>query len=285
MIPVLALSLICALWAPQSQPPPPTPTAHSNQQEKVEGDKSHPPNKEDTPPHALVFATATTQSNSQPATETGKTSSAKNGKESSFDYNALAVTIFTAALAYLAWLQWRAMNKQAEYMRHGLTETKRAADAAKVSADVANESLQLAKRTMLVTERAIIMLEKIQISQQNRQPTFDQYSFLIFTFKNFGRSAAYSVKFSGLLTCGELQNPIPEIPEALVAPQATNSLICKSFGLWMPQEIVDLVVAGERTLTYEVRATYRDGFNQEHQYQSTGRYSAASRGMVVTQSS
>lgn len=50
------------------------------------------------------------------------------------------VTWFTGGLFLLGYLQSRAMRRQSAYMREGLIETRKSADAAKLSADTADKS-------------------------------------------------------------------------------------------------------------------------------------------------
>src|SRR5438093_5017408 len=86
----------------------------------------------------------------------------ENRTQSSFDYNALAITVFTGVLALVAWLQLRATRKQAEYMADGLKLTERSADAARESAEAATQAV----KTSLMTERAIVLVENVRATTQ-----------------------------------------------------------------------------------------------------------------------
>ncbi len=52
-------------------------------------------------------------------------------------------------------LQWRAMQEQARYMKEGLTETRKAADAAAAAAAAANVSAEAAKASAEATKESI----------------------------------------------------------------------------------------------------------------------------------
>jgi hypothetical protein len=65
----------------------------------------------------------------------------------------MLITLFTGVLAYLAYLQWRAMDKQAQHMRDALTETKRASEAALKSAQAAETSANATSAQFELAER------------------------------------------------------------------------------------------------------------------------------------
>lgn len=71
-------------------------------------------------------------------------------------------------------------------MRHGLSETKRAADAARLSADAATKAAD----SILVTDRAVVLIHKVCFNGEELHP----YSTILITLKNFGQTIAYGVK-------------------------------------------------------------------------------------------
>jgi len=104
------------------------------------------------------------------------------------------ITIFTFALAWLAYKQWgalddqhKAMRDQADHMREGLVLTKQAADAAHLSA------------------QAIIGAERPWVTIKWRRATSDTYQF---TALNEGRTPARIMS----AFCGD-SFELPEIPE------------------------------------------------------------------------
>lgn len=83
----------------------------------------------------------------------------------------ILITIFTGALALLAWCQWRAMNRQAQYMQTGLLtsikagwDTRRAASAASRSA----EALLNSERPWVVVDPLREPLQQLIPPRQGR---------------------------------------------------------------------------------------------------------------------
>lgn len=195
------------------------------------------------------------------------------------DYNALAVTVFTGALALLALFQWLAMRKQAKYMRDSLKITERTADAAKQGADAATEAV----KTSLMTERAIVLVENVRATTQGEAFGLESYSVVVFTLKNFGRTIAYSVELSGALT-GVGKSPIEQMPPTTIAPQGTNSWLTKSLGAWIDEPTLSRVNNRQSLLEYKIDVTYSDSFKQPHRYHCEGRYEPALKQFLITAS-
>ncbi len=85
----------------------------------------------------------------------------------------ITVAIFTGALAWIAFLQWRTYRRQAGYMERGLEETRRsvdastkAASAAEKAANIAEGSLLHAQDSMRVGERAYIVVKDFEHDRQ-----------------------------------------------------------------------------------------------------------------------
>jgi hypothetical protein len=98
------------------------------------------------PPSPAEPAPATDNQNApDPATQTlVDGGSEKQQQPSSSDIANGFIAVFTFILAIVAVLQYRAMRRQADYMREGLIETRKAADAATASADAARVSASIA---------------------------------------------------------------------------------------------------------------------------------------------
>jgi hypothetical protein len=107
--------LIFALSATQSPPPLPTPTAAGQEQQEIRRNEGPQSAQSDTP--SPMVAPVLNQSGSNPTTEKCHATGTKHCKESPFDYNALAVTIFTGIAALIAFLQWLVMRRQIDYIR------------------------------------------------------------------------------------------------------------------------------------------------------------------------
>jgi hypothetical protein len=85
---------------------------------------------------------------SQPPTDQNQ-QAAHNLREFAVERLLDPVTWFTGGLLLFSWLQYRAMRRQADYMRDGLIETAKAADAAKESAAIARQTLHISQRAYL----------------------------------------------------------------------------------------------------------------------------------------
>ena len=165
-------------------------------------------------------------------------------------------------------------------MRRGLAVTDHAAKAAQQSADAATQAVALAKRTQPVTERAVVLIETVTAST----PELERPTVVIFTLKNYGRTAAYSAKLTGFLTFRAGSEPIRDMPETTIAPQGANVWITKSIGLRMTQEQIDNVNAGNTAFRYQIEVTYLDAFENSHRYRVEGQYEAALRQFIITSS-
>jgi hypothetical protein len=149
------LLVLASIVFAQSQPPSPSPTkageAYKNkatpEEPKAEaGNQPASPSSADSSKRSPD--TATKDQQLPTAQSSDKAPSDRWSKAST-----ILITLFTGALAWLALLQWRAMQKQATYMRDALTETAKAADAAKDSAKAAQDSLVLTKPPKIKVRR------------------------------------------------------------------------------------------------------------------------------------
>jgi hypothetical protein len=157
----LALAGLARLIFAWSEPslPPPTPAETGHEQQAVRGGEHAQSAQSNT-----VTETAATVVNQPTPTQTaqqGETASSKDSKKSSFDYNALAVSIFTGVLALLGWLQWRTTREQARYMN-------------------------LTKQSYEIGERARLVFEKLEFLH-----VYDDWIDIKFRFdlSNTGRTA------------------------------------------------------------------------------------------------
>jgi hypothetical protein len=249
----------CALGQPQ----PPSPTARKTAQE----------NQDQATPKA-----AEQESNERPITinipggteiRIGEKKEARNGdeKQSSTDWwalpNTVLVTTFTGFLAWLAHRQRQAMTEQAGYMRDGLAETKRSADAAWLSAEA-----------LINSERAWVKV--VDIINPSDVP-----SGFMFKFKNGGKTAA---KLTGLVAKGEAllnHQSLPETPnydgathhpftdkpgyETILIPEEhTGSLL----NIPIPEGFATQAIRLGAIQVYAYGLlTYRDSFNRERKLQ------------------
>jgi hypothetical protein len=98
--------------------------------------------------------------------------------------------LFTGVLALLAFMQWRAMKKQADYMRDALAVTRQAADAAKDNAKAALDAAETAKSqsaALISSERAWLVISDVGPVTLNPKPGQTKFQF---TLANRGRTVA-----------------------------------------------------------------------------------------------
>lgn len=142
---VFALVVFSALLSfGSSQPPPPTPSesAYTDQNKTAPKEAEADTNKQSSDPSASAFdkqrPTVAPRDQQQARSERQQSSPVDWWSRGS----TILITLFTGALALLAFLQWSAMHKQAQYMRDALVETRKAADAAKLSANISRLGLE-----------------------------------------------------------------------------------------------------------------------------------------------
>lgn len=130
----------------QSQPPSPTPgkSAHTHQKKTSPENRNTAAHENSTKDLAAAIKQLNTEIAAQNQHQTSTQSESKPPSEGWAKASTIFVTVFTGALAILALLQYLAMRKQAEYMKEGLAETAKAADAAKVSADASRKQVAIA---------------------------------------------------------------------------------------------------------------------------------------------
>jgi len=174
---VLLLIAGCFLAASQSQPPAPTPTKPSHDDQR----KSSTENSKGRSNQGSTKSVSTTGTKSTSEVTGGNKSNLATESENktSPEWWLIASTIISAlatvAIALLGYFQWQAMHKQrlameeqARYMRDTLEENKKSADASVVSADAARSSAETASRQAALLERqAATSEESIQIAKQS----------------------------------------------------------------------------------------------------------------------
>lgn len=115
------------------------------------------------------------------------------------------LVLFTGALAVLAHRQHQAMVQQANYMRDGLGETKKAADAAKEGARIADLSLR-------ITQRPIVLIDSIvMIGPRGMQNPVERCinSRIVVAFKNVGVSIADGFYYAIKVTSNGFPSDLP----------------------------------------------------------------------------
>lgn len=148
----LALAVLLAqLLFAQSQPPSPTPpkATQENQNKATPKEAEADSNKEPSRnPSSLGKLPSVNQQDA----------SAKSYEKFTYTWWPIVASalnlLFTARLVRLMYLQWRSMEKQAEYMRDGLAATKQAVEAATKSADAAEAASKAAEAQLSLMQTA-----------------------------------------------------------------------------------------------------------------------------------
>ena len=110
------------------------------------------------------------------------------------------MAFFAVALTALAGAQFWAMYKQGEYMRNGLGEAKRAADAAANAADASASASATARMTMETANRANVGIESIILRDpwpagSRRNEGRAARSYIEVVIKNYGATRAEEMSF------------------------------------------------------------------------------------------
>src|SRR5579863_5388599 len=98
------------------------------------------------------------------------------------------MALFTLALVALAGAQFWAMYQQAEYMRDGLAETKRAANAAASASASARQALEISNRAIVGIE-SIILRDPWPVGTRRIENRAAR-SYIEVTLKNYGATPA-----------------------------------------------------------------------------------------------
>jgi hypothetical protein len=190
------------------------------------------------------------------------------------------VTLFTGALAWLAYHQWRAMQQQAHHMRDTLAETRKAADAAIKSAEAAKRSADV----LINSERAWVIVNDVSPPLFNVEGQPHEFRFEI---KNIGKTVArltgpYRTRFH-LLAHNEKLPDVPEygIAETLfpsgmtetpiygnvLAPGETDTVTYACFELLMTPEVFESMERGDQRLYFYASLMYFDFAEKERELQ------------------
>lgn len=272
---VLSCFLATALHA-QSQPPSPAATPAS--QEQQQEPKAQQPNPAESPVVSPPVIVPQQQQIEPPPTPRPAENASEQNQQSPPDWitwasglSNIVIALVTIALAYVAW-------KQAGYMRDGLTETCKAAEAAKKSADVAEKSLQ--------SQRAQLMTSAWRISNIEAGKT----PLVNFTITNKGALPATLVQIAVRFL---IERSLPEIPPG-GSPQYTSSFMEAGFLVvpgqgynrkvkcWVlsPEE-VESIENGTKKLWFLGAIKFIDGLDKQRILRMCMVYDLESKQMVV----
>jgi hypothetical protein len=166
----LILIFACAPFA-QSQPPPPAPgkASHSNQKNASSKSAEHNPDERSPEENSSRL----NKSSSPVTSGNNKNAAAPQSEKPPAEWWFIASTILSAAatvaIALLGFFQWRAMRRQADYMRRGLRIAIRQARIADRNASAAIKSAESAKESLEVTRKALVLSQRPRIEVRNVQ--------------------------------------------------------------------------------------------------------------------
>ncbi len=254
---LFATLFVAALVAP-SQPPTPRPTVGSQAPQQQTQPQGADPKQHVTP---------VPSANGQEGTKDPKQpTDPKQGESPTYWWSPIdpnwVIAFLTFVLAWLGYRQWKVMDiqaaisktqnkiiqeqsaimeaqqtaaaEQSEYMRDGLIETRRAADAATAGVEIAKEAL-------IVTERAYIDVKGLTIEplKVGEQATAS------FEVRNSGRTPARNVTIKGYYHIGLAPPDRPDVPMSVHGQNqfigAGSSIVCPA-GVMVIETEADLAL-------------------------------------------
>jgi hypothetical protein len=172
--------------------------------------------------------------------------------------NSVLISIFTGGLTLLAWLQWRAMGRQAEYMREALTSTEITAKAAIKSAEVAELALKL-------TQRADVHLEGASIVDNAGRPSAILHgTHVALRFKNFGTTRAEDVIFDMRLEIDGVSAGDRPLGPLMLGPGESKTLAFETFGMNLTEGTANKIASGVIRFGFAGSVSYKDVFGTQH---------------------
>lgn len=276
----LALASLTASLIAESPPPPPTPTKTAQENHDSRGDNKPNANQSDSP--AQVITPSENQPTAQPtATDIHAECTPKSNESSANGWgilNAVLLTLFNGALAWIGWKQYHGMREQ-------IAIAQTSANAAKDSADAANKAIVHAEKTTHLTQRAVVLLEDVVAVPHGDENDYHLLpnSILVFTLRNYGATVAYNVKLVGSVEFADETEKIMELngdPSASMAPQSAHKWITYSLIAKLTPAEIAKAVMGNNILTYVIDVTYEDVFGKPHKYRDVGNYISPLRGFV-----
>jgi hypothetical protein len=248
---LFAIIAITALG--QSQPPPPTP-AKPNQTNQDKASSKQAEGSGDKKPSQVFPPTINQPPLPVVAARNEGNCCYPNKYKSPTDWwgraSTILLTIFTGALAWLAYKQWGALDDQHKVMREGLTATNKAACAAQKSAD----ALMSAEKALLVVE-----LEDVKGGG----------GWLRFKVTNFGKTPAEITSYQ---TGDDLRPAAEQVLPANFVGQVDCHNISKVVSANQVEFLTDidstylvqLAKNSGETLIFRASVTYLDIFRREH---------------------
>ncbi len=260
----LILASLTALLVAQSQPPPPTPSEPGNKNQQVSGDEQTNAKPTETPSEHIP--PVVNQSQPQPAEKARDRDSGERGYEPPFNrWNAALVTLFTGILAILAFLQYRAMRQQADYMRDGLKITEQAADASTKSAKAAEDGVRQARETAIIDQRPWVLARGATLQRPIKAGDFVEAHI---TLTNAGKTPANNTRVKTWIVItnetsvekflkaeiGGIDSAGVVVPSAPIEEKVISAIPMKQENVdWIMNGVVTVYVFG--TITYDGGST------------------------------
>jgi hypothetical protein len=170
------------------------------------------------------------------------------------------------------------------------------AKATTKAAEAATRAVAFTERTYPITERALVLVESVIATPQGGGASgiglLVGESKVVFILKNFGRTVAKNVKFTGVLKIDGLGTlRTEEFPLTIIAPQGSNSWNTRPIRHLIGDDEATLLqlinleglrdTSLETTLEYGIDVTYSDAFG-EYRYHCEGRYEPTLKRFLIT---
>jgi hypothetical protein len=205
--------LFATVLLAQSRRPTPAPEKASPNKESQAQDSNAKAGTNKNPPKQ-------TPSAFNPAVPTQVQEASKDASQKSPDPSSTDwwVAAFTGALVLVSGLQFWAMHRQAEYMRHSLEETRKATDAATRSSEAAKLSAEVAEKSVaaLKDSERVWLLADIRGAPDGYRPNgskrIDHWE-LKPLIHNYGKSVAILTSVRVHLECVPKEYLLPPEPD------------------------------------------------------------------------
>jgi heme/copper-type cytochrome/quinol oxidase subunit 2 len=288
----LRLLLLPILLLAQSQPPAPSP-AKVAQNEKGKTAREQAETYRDQSIASSISASIDKLTAEVTAWKEQESREHSNDRPST-DWGTIISTIVTAlatvAIAWLGYRQWQTlkahhtvMDRQANYIRDALVETRKAADAATKSAVIAQRAMEISQRAMVSISNLHLVIPRI--------PGIDALfnSKVEFVITNVGLSMAQNCHFHvelfmpGSMELPRRADPLVSSPQDL-APRAIRGTTSQELQSYFHR--LDLQRAdtrdGDRKLYVGGFVRYRDVFGYDWRIEYQGRYSPLVNDFEIT---
>jgi hypothetical protein len=164
--------------------------------------------------------------------------------------------VFTAALVWVGWQQWRTLREHEAWMQKHDAHLEKLADAAKKNAEVSESAFKLGQRADVLLEGATFSHGQVLSEKDTR---------VVLQFRNFGRTRADSSRLSlNLLIDGVPPTDNTLVPSVVIGAGDTQKISSARFVEFLTQTTAQGVLSGKTILRFESEIAYKDIFGDSH---------------------